>query len=330
MAVAFDTFSDANEFTAATDPKTWTHTPTGTPRGVLVFTQNTGTTADWVNGTVSYGGVAMTRVATNGWAVDSAAETASIHAYFLGTGIPTGAQTVSIDHNNAIFGTKWACCVTLTGALDTEVVASGKIEADTANPSIALDSGSRTAIKLFNLFSGADAIASITNPAGITRIIAAKYASEIRCRVVGYRTTPGTGSETVSQTAASDDVAMIGVAVSEVVVTPPVAAFSADVTSGEAPLTVTFTDASTNTPTSWAWDFGDSVGTSTSQNPSYEYTDAGTYTVSLTATNAGGSDDEVKVGYIEVTAPADTSIPIISLARTGIGIVPPGETIYLT
>lgn len=218
MTIAFDAASEAGEFTAATDPKTWTHTPSGTPRGVIVFAQNTGVTSDWINGTVSYGGVTMTRVPTNGWATDSAAEVASIYAYFLGSGIPTGAQTVSIDHNNGIFGTKWACCITVTGSADTEVVASGKVEADTANPSIALDSGARTAVKLFNLFSGQDAIASITNPAGITRLYAAKYASEIRSRVVGYRTTPGTGSETVSQTATSDDVAMIGVAVAEVVV----------------------------------------------------------------------------------------------------------------
>lgn len=217
MVVAYDAPSDAGEFTAATDPKTWTHTPTGTPRGVIVFAQNTGTAADWINGAVTYGGVALTRVPTNGWAVDSAAETASIYAYFLGSGIPTGAQTVSIDHDNAIFGTKWACCITLTGAADLEVVASGKIEADTANPSITLDSGSRTAIKLFNLFSGQDAIANITNPAGITRVYAAKYASEIRCRVVGYRTTPASGSEVVNQTATSDDCAMIGLAIAEVV-----------------------------------------------------------------------------------------------------------------
>jgi PKD repeat protein len=81
---------------------------------------------------------------------------------------------------------------------------------------------------------------------------------------------------------------------------PPVAQFSGTPTSGEAPLTVTFTDASTNNPTSWYWDFGDG-GNSTDQNPVYEYTAVGTYTVTLTATNAYGSDDEVKTDYITVT-----------------------------
>lgn len=80
---------------------------------------------------------------------------------------------------------------------------------------------------------------------------------------------------------------------------PPVADFSGTPTSGCANLTVTFTDASTNDPTSWSWDFGDG-GTSTSQNPSHTYTAAGTYTVELTATNAYGSDSETKTNYITV------------------------------
>jgi len=79
----------------------------------------------------------------------------------------------------------------------------------------------------------------------------------------------------------------------------PVADFSGSPTSGTEPLTVDFTDLSTNNPTSWSWDFGDG-GTSTVQNPSHEYTTAGTYTVELTATNACGSDVETKVDYITV------------------------------
>jgi PKD repeat protein len=46
-------------------------------------------------------------------------------------------------------------------------------------------------------------------------------------------------------------------------VSAPVAAFSGTPTSGSAPLTVAFTDESTNTPTSWAWTFGDEVGSGT-------------------------------------------------------------------
>ena len=80
----------------------------------------------------------------------------------------------------------------------------------------------------------------------------------------------------------------------------PVAAFSGTPLTGEKPLSVTFTDSSTNSPTSWLWDFGDG-GTSTTQDPSHNYTKAGIYTVTLTATNASGSDSEIKSGYITVS-----------------------------
>lgn len=80
---------------------------------------------------------------------------------------------------------------------------------------------------------------------------------------------------------------------------PPVAEFSASPTSGTEPLRVSFSDLSTNVPTSWDWAFGDG-GTSTQQHPIHSYLTAGTYTVSLTVTNAGGSDEETKTNYITV------------------------------
>lgn len=64
--------------------------------------------------------------------------------------------------------------------------------------------------------------------------------------------------------------------------------------------TVQFTDTSTNTPTTWSWNFGDTT-TSTLQNPTKTYSAPGTYTVTLTAGNAGGSDTETKTGYIVIT-----------------------------
>ena len=83
---------------------------------------------------------------------------------------------------------------------------------------------------------------------------------------------------------------------------PPVADFTGTPLSGTAPLTVQFTDLSTNAPTSWSWSFGDG-GTSALQIPSHQYTSAGTYTVSLTVANAAGSDGETKAGYVVVTTP---------------------------
>lgn len=58
---------------------------------------------------------------------------------------------------------------------------------------------------------------------------------------------------------------------------------------------VAFTDSSSGIPTSWLWDFGDGVGTSTSQNPSYTYLTNGTFNVCLKVTNAAGSDSICKL-----------------------------------
>jgi PKD repeat protein len=98
----------------------------------------------------------------------------------------------------------------------------------------------------------------------------------------------------------------------------PVAAFSGTPLVGTVPYTVTFTDASTQTPTSWAWDFGDG-STSTLQNPTHQYTVPGTYTVTLTATNVCGSDSEVKTDYVYVEDTLDmdgiTATIVYALAR---------------
>jgi PKD repeat protein/Zn-dependent protease len=82
-------------------------------------------------------------------------------------------------------------------------------------------------------------------------------------------------------------------------VTPPKAAFIAYAPNGTVPLTVTFADLSEGLPTSWQWDFGDGTG-SREKNPVHTYTRAGIYTVSLTATNAGGGDTATRNGYITV------------------------------
>jgi len=84
------------------------------------------------------------------------------------------------------------------------------------------------------------------------------------------------------------DTASTVIVVSESVAAPT-ADFTANVTSGTAPLTVSFTDLSSGDPTGWSWNLGEGEGTSTDQNPLHTYSDGGTYTVTLTASNEGGS-----------------------------------------
>lgn len=88
----------------------------------------------------------------------------------------------------------------------------------------------------------------------------------------------------------------------------PVADFSATPTSGDPPLNVTFTSASTDDPldpagvTTWSWDF-DNNGTedSTVQNPTRQYTLVGSYTILLKVTDAGGkTSTKARTQYVNV------------------------------
>lgn len=79
----------------------------------------------------------------------------------------------------------------------------------------------------------------------------------------------------------------------------PAASFWGSKVSGYAPLTVYFTDNSTNLPTSWEWNLGDGT-ISNLQNPKHTYLTAGNYTVTLTATNAYGAGTKIRTDYIKV------------------------------
>src|SRR5207247_4297416 len=84
---------------------------------------------------------------------------------------------------------------------------------------------------------------------------------------------------------------------------PTAADFTGNPTIAYTPLFRSFTDQSTGTPTSWAWDFqNDGSVDSTQQNPQFTYSTPGSYTVSLTVSNTAGSTTTTKVSYITVTA----------------------------
>lgn len=82
----------------------------------------------------------------------------------------------------------------------------------------------------------------------------------------------------------------------------PVADFTANTTSGCPGTSVSFTNTSTNA-TSYSWTFtGGTPATSTSASPTVTYNTAGTYAVTLVASNANGSDTETKTGFITINA----------------------------
>tara|TARA_B100000809_G_scaffold266787_1_gene331572 strand:- start:6066 stop:7682 length:1617 start_codon:yes stop_codon:yes gene_type:complete len=80
---------------------------------------------------------------------------------------------------------------------------------------------------------------------------------------------------------------------SGIVITPPVFPPVANFSIEKSGFTATFTNTTSN-GSSYVWDFGDNIGTSTDENPTYTYTAEGTYTVKLIATNIDGTDESIK------------------------------------
>jgi len=80
----------------------------------------------------------------------------------------------------------------------------------------------------------------------------------------------------------------------------PVSNFSASPTTGAGPLSVTFSDTSTNGPTSWVWQFGDGTQ-STSRNPVKVYSTAGSYAVTLTTYNQYGASVRTRTAFVTVS-----------------------------
>jgi PKD repeat protein len=85
----------------------------------------------------------------------------------------------------------------------------------------------------------------------------------------------------------------------------PIAAFTSNTQVICPGQTINFSDQSSFVPTTWSWSVnptaGVTINTSTSQNPTMTFANAGTYTVTLLASNANGSDSEIKNAYITVT-----------------------------
>jgi PKD repeat protein len=90
--------------------------------------------------------------------------------------------------------------------------------------------------------------------------------------------------------------------------TPAVAAnFSFTPLAPKAGDVVTFSDLSSGSPTSWSWNFGDGAS-STSKNPTHQYSNGGTYTVTLTARNSASTNSATRAIVVTAGAPATPSV----------------------
>jgi PKD repeat protein len=120
---------------------------------------------------------------------------------------------------------------------------------------------------------------------------------------------PGTYSVTMTHTQSGGNSGVASTTITVNAIQAPVALWTSNVTTGQAPFTVQFTDQATGNPISWSWDFGDST-TSTLQNPTHTYT---TYTAgtpiqrTVRETVYSGLGDSTLAKIITVTEPAPTA-----------------------
>ena len=203
MAIAHDA---SNAGATGTGTLSWTHTPSGTPRGVWVGIGQNQASGDQVT-SVTYGGVAMTRVTM---VLGAFAETMTTYAYFLGASIPTGAQTVTVLVGGA--ANKRAVSSTFTAAQDTEVHTFGTVSNTSAtNPSIALTITKDCCVHVVEC-SGDSAANTITD-ADYTIIQEEDVVSTSRNFL--RKTTNTSTNETVNWTYNADEACGIAVAISE-------------------------------------------------------------------------------------------------------------------
>lgn len=209
-AVAFDAFTLSPTSYQATSPDTLAHTPVGTPRGVVVFVASGAGATDEVTG-VTYGGVAMTRVAI---ATDTAVELGITYAYFLGSGIPTGTQNAVVTFDaSAPNGIKVTAVYTFTGNNDLEVADFDVVQEDTASPvQVTLDPAGQSGIAVAGFWSGRADNTMSAPISGTTEDGSAPFSGTYHA-VFGH-TDPDTAAATIGwTTTATDDVAFVGVMV---------------------------------------------------------------------------------------------------------------------
>lgn len=200
-------------------PHTFSFTPSGTPKGILIFTVAAATSIDRFPTAPSYGGVAMSFV-SGGYAVDTAGEPGQVKASFLGSGIPSGMQTVSIPHDLTTAATKVALVIELSASGDTAIVGTPVLlQNDGTLSEQNVNTGSDTALRFAAAWSGLTAQPSVgansTNLAFTDPYTNqhSQSASFTACR----ETTAGSGSRPVGfSSGTSDDRAVVHLAVKEV------------------------------------------------------------------------------------------------------------------
>lgn len=112
----------------------------------------------------------------------------------------------------------------------------------------------------------------------------------------------------------------------------PVAGFKPNSTGGMAPLTMQFTDASTGSPTSWLWSFGDGTANVTTRNATHTFEKPGTYNVQLTASNGtvtSTASQKIEVKFTRIIVDPQPGAGMFTNISSAIAYASPGDKIFV-
>jgi hypothetical protein len=183
---------------------------------VLVFVHTISATQT-VTG-VTYGGVAMTKI-TGGVATDTGGEPGRVDTYFLGSSVPTGAQTIVVSRTNN--GTEmYASASTQTASTNTEVYSTGIVllqnNGTYAVQSVTDGSTGVNSVRYASGYYGGNG--TLSAGTGSTLLNSIDYGSQTS--TTARETTAGQGARNVGFTqATSDDRAAVHLAAREAVTT---------------------------------------------------------------------------------------------------------------
>lgn len=213
MAVAYDASSKA---VGQTGTFSWTHTPAGTPKGILVFIFNLDASADNNSG-VTYNGLTVPAV-TGGLAQDTVGEPCFCKAWFLGSSVPTGAQTVQATCSG---GNMCGVATTVTADTDTEIYLPGIVllQGDQAVSEQSVNDGSpgTNSTRFAGLATGLNSLPS----AGANSTVIQSSDEGVMGISAVRENTAGQGSRSIGWSGSSDDVAAVHLAIREIIAAPP-------------------------------------------------------------------------------------------------------------
>ena len=197
--------------TGTTSPQTFTTTGAASSgiKGFVLCIMHGASSTDHVSA-ASYGGVALERKQRN---TDTATEAGAAEIWFLGSGVPQGAQTVSYTCGSTTDDIH-AVAITLLAAGDLIVADVDGVDNNTANPSVTLQYGGRTGMAFAAMYSGLTDISSVSAGSNCTAVGTGELSGNFTSRVI-RQTTGGTSDFTIAAASNNDDVAFAAVAVCE-------------------------------------------------------------------------------------------------------------------